>query len=88
MSFDHAGSGITVVYIFSRNIHVNVNERYSVATEHLSPTYHIEVDETSFVSRALVQRAAFSSEGVPRAVEVVAHDVDHIQGPGSRGHRR
>ena len=88
MSFYHAGSSITVVYICSRNIHVNANERYSVATKHLSPTHHIEVDETSFVSRALVQRAAFSSEGVPRAVEVVAHDVDHIQGPRSKGHRR
>lgn len=48
----------------------------------LMSTHHIEIDEATLVLRALEQGSALASHGVPRAVEVIAHDVDHIQGPG------
>lgn len=45
-------------------------------------THHVEIDEATLVLRALEQGTALASHGVPGTVEVIAHDVDHIQGPG------
>lgn len=45
-------------------------------------THHVEVDEAILVLRAFEQGTALTSHGVPRAVEVICHDVDHIQSPG------
>ena len=44
-------------------------------------TYDVEVDESTVVLGALEQGTDLSGHGVPGAMEVVGHDVDHIQGP-------
>lgn len=47
--------------------------------------YDVEVDEAAVVLGALEQGAALSGHGVPGSVEVVGHDVDHVQGPAWEG---
>lgn len=44
-------------------------------------THHIEVNEATLVVWASKQGTALTSHGIPGAVEVICHDVDHIQGP-------
>ena len=44
-------------------------------------TYDVEVDESTVVLWALEQGTDLSGHGVPGAMEVVGHNVDHIQGP-------
>ena len=42
-------------------------------------THHIEVDQISLVSGALVQRAVLPSDVLPGAVKVVGHHVEVVQ---------
>ena len=50
-------------------------------------THHIEVDQISLVSGALVQRAVLSDNVLPRTVEVVGHDVEVVQHTGKQDMR-
>lgn len=53
---------------------------HEIASQIRPPTHHIEVHKTTVILRALVQRTALSSHWVPGAMEVIGHDVEHVQG--------
>ena len=56
-------------------------ERLQMKCMYSLSTHHVEIDEATLVLRSFEQGAALTSHGVPGAVEIIGHNIDHIQGP-------